>query len=539
MARTTPVPRYCRKPGRQPSGPHCHFGSRYVNTVMGIDSLLSKSIFLRKIAQRIDSAAERIDSLGLCCISAELLSSKPSNDESKSVPGRQAQCSHAISFAPLSIQAHHIIPVALNRRGRNKLRVAANGASIGALGQKLYRSEGTVRFTVWSGSGQILAKFQNKIDKSNLAGIVRTAPICFLGFRSNNLRVFRDLSNAKISRRKVSTAPYTFLQAFVVSFTSLYEMRGGFDFEGFTSAKLRIDSLTQRVDSFGEFYIMLGHMNRFLDAQNRFEGLPEEHWFDDDNERLAYDERLSKMEILPPRFIGDGVLPDEKYLEFWRLIDIQGLRLFLYMPNVWDLRNEGVTFKGGNNPHGTWNEFNKLDAIRGLRLEHPAPGKYAISRMSTDHRLLLYVLSYVLLPRKSNHGSASEEDLLILWAMPTSFLAHAHLWSRIFEIALLDLTREKDPQVETDAPAQIPTETGVPPQFQSDIAEFVRKGFEDMRSIMTEGFARLSDRIDRLDTHMTSQDTDLCNLRDEFHSFHGERMYVDFQEQPEDNPMQD
>ncbi|MED6210105.1 hypothetical protein PIB30_060993 [Stylosanthes scabra] len=143
------------------------------------------------------------------------------------------------------------------------------------------------------------------------------------------------------------------------------------------------------------------------------------------------------MEIIPARFIEDGVLPDEKYPEFWRLIDIQGLRPFLYMreryyprfvaaayttmfirdnlndngsgsfvfgfrlggrnyefslttlANVWDLKNKGITFKGGNNPHGTWNEFNKLDAIRGLRLEHAAPGKYSISKMSTDHRLLL------------------------------------------------------------------------------------------------------------------------------------------------------
>ncbi|MED6151519.1 hypothetical protein PIB30_083274 [Stylosanthes scabra] len=306
----------------------------------------------------------------------------------------------------------------------------------------------------------------------------------------------------------------------------------------------------------------------------RLSQLPEECWFDDNNERLAYDERLSKMEILPPKFIGDRVLPDEKYPEFWRLIVIQGLRPFLYMreryyprfvaaayttmfirdnlnddgsgsfvfgfrlggrnyefplttlANVWDLKNEGVTFKGGNNPHGTWNEFNKLDAIRGLRLEHAAPVKYVISKMSTDHRLLLYVLSYVLLPRKSNHSSASEEDLLILRAMvqdkqihwpylmahrmlkysqgkPTSFLAHAHLWLRIFEIGPPYLTREEDvepeishaisskninqmrrnlvdhvgvaedsgvdimadaqPQGETDAPAQIPTETGVPP----------------------------------------------------------------------------
>ncbi|MED6188015.1 hypothetical protein PIB30_081912 [Stylosanthes scabra] len=63
----------------------------------------------------------------------------------------------------------------------------------------------------------------------------------------------------------------------------------------------------------------------------RLSQLQEERWFDDDNERLAYDERLSKMEILPPKFIGNGVLPDKKYPEFWRLIDIQGLRPFLYM----------------------------------------------------------------------------------------------------------------------------------------------------------------------------------------------------------------
>ncbi|MED6166132.1 hypothetical protein PIB30_105992 [Stylosanthes scabra] len=261
-----------------------------------------------------------------------------------------------------------------------------------------------------------------------------------------------------------------------------------------------------------------------------------------------------------------------------------------------------VTFKGANNPHGTWNEFNKLNAIRGLRLEHTASRKYAISRMSTDHRLLLYVLSYVLLPRKSNHASTSEEDLLILWAMvqekqihwpylmahrmlkysqgkASSFLGHAHLWTRIFEIAPLDLTREDDvepeishaissknihqmrrnlvgqaniaedagvdamagaqPRVEIDTSSQIPAETEVPPWFQPDIAEFVRKGFEDMRSMMTEGFARLSDRIDRLNIHMASQDADLRSLRDEFRSFQGEDVYMDVQEQPDDAPMQD
>ncbi|MED6222353.1 hypothetical protein PIB30_063528 [Stylosanthes scabra] len=51
----------------------------------------------------------------------------------------------------------------------------------------------------------------------------------------------------------------------------------------------------------------------------------------EDDEKTTYDERLSRMEILPPKYIGDGVLPDAKYPEFWWLIDIQGLRPFLYM----------------------------------------------------------------------------------------------------------------------------------------------------------------------------------------------------------------
>ncbi|MED6137694.1 hypothetical protein PIB30_067323 [Stylosanthes scabra] len=186
----------------------------------------------------------------------------------------------------------------------------------------------------------------------------------------------------------------------------------------------------------------------------RLSQTPVERWFAEDDERTAYDDRLSRMEILPPKYIGDGVLPNVKYPEFWRLIDIQGLRPFLYtcgryyphfvaaafttifirenedegkefglgfrlggreykfslaaLATAWGLKDEGDTFKGGNYPLGMWNEFSKATA---------APGKYAVSRMSTDHRLLLYVLSYVLLPRKSNHGTATEEDLLILWAI--------------------------------------------------------------------------------------------------------------------------
>ncbi|MED6145847.1 hypothetical protein PIB30_028953 [Stylosanthes scabra] len=281
--------------------------------------------------------------------------------------------------------------------------------------------------------------------------------------------------------------------------------------------------------------------------------MPVNQWFENDNERDAYDERLSMMEILPPKYIGEGVPPEGKYPEFWRLIDIQSLHPFLFMSerlggqtyqfplsvlaNAWGLENKGATFKGGSIPHRSWGEFDKLKDTRELRLEMSASGKYVIGRMSTDRRLLLYVLSYILLPRKRNQSTVNEEDRLILWAMAKgkqihwpyllanqmlkfsqgtadSYLGHAHLWTKIFEVAGIDMSREEaetpgkanvittkninlmrrntvnqaneagdagkdvvaedvhmvdvQPQVEVGPSCQVPTEVEVPPPAQQD-----------------------------------------------------------------------
>ncbi|MED6117606.1 hypothetical protein PIB30_111514 [Stylosanthes scabra] len=190
----------------------------------------------------------------------------------------------------------------------------------------------------------------------------------------------------------------------------------------------------------------------------------------------------------------------------------------------------------------------------------------------------------MLLPRKSNHGTATEEDLLILWAIvnekrihwpylmanrllrysqgkSTSFLALAHLWTRLFEIAPLDLSREEvvnpgltniitsrhinqmlrkldnqadategvgeeaaedmpmpdtQPQPTVGTSSQVPTET----EDQSEVIEFMRNGFEGMRVTLSDMFTRVSDRIDGLEAHMTSQDADIRGLRDELRVSH-------------------
>ncbi|MED6198940.1 hypothetical protein PIB30_071408 [Stylosanthes scabra] len=170
-----------------------------------------------------------------------------------------------------------------------------------------------------------------------------------------------------------------------------------------------------------------------------------EWWFEEEDELTDFDDRLSKMEILPPKYIGDGVLSDAKYSEFWRLIDIQGLRPFLYMRGryyphfvaaasttifirenedegeeftlgfclggrefkftldalaaAWGLRNEGDTFKGGNHPLvSSYPRFTSLDAHTRLSLAVKNLNPYldaklnAHTRCSSRHRASKYTI---------------------------------------------------------------------------------------------------------------------------------------------------
>ncbi|MED6211831.1 hypothetical protein PIB30_077362 [Stylosanthes scabra] len=327
---------------------------------------------------------------------------------------------------------------------------------------------------------------------------------------------------------------------------------------------------------------------------------------------------------LPLKFIGEGAIPEDKYPEFWRLIDVQGLRPFLFMregyfpcfvaaafttvsvddnlnnegqgtfyfcvsfmgrtyksaleriAKAWGLRNAGTTFRGGSNPHGSWNEFVRMDAARALRLDPAAVGKYHISRMTTDHRFLLYAISYMLMPRKSNHGTATEEDLILLWAMINEkqinwpyLMAHKlvnyshgkinsalglpHLWTKVFQMIPLDVSQDEfvasdivfaitskhinqmrrdldnpnaddegvqernvRPRTEVGSSSQAPREVGETSQGQPKYMETLLKGFEALQARVDEGFVKLSDRIDSIDISLISQAEEIQMLRDKF-----------------------
>ncbi|MED6127128.1 hypothetical protein PIB30_085166 [Stylosanthes scabra] len=178
-----------------------------------------------------------------------------------------------------------------------------------------------------------------------------------------------------------------------------------------------------------------------------------------------------------PRFVAAAfasVVVDDKIGEdgqgtFHLCVSFMG-RTFNFLleciADAWGLRNAGTTFREGNSPHGEWDEFKKMDAARALRLDPASSRKYHISRMTTTHRLLLYMISRILIPRKGNHGTATEEDLILLWAMinekqinwpylmahklveyshgkVNSALGLPQLWGKVFPLIPLNVSQEE------------------------------------------------------------------------------------------------
>ncbi|MED6177776.1 hypothetical protein PIB30_101261 [Stylosanthes scabra] len=57
---------------------------------------------------------------------------------------------------------------------------------------------------------------------------------------------------------------------------------------------------------------------------------PLRKWFANKELWEDYQSFYSKMPILPPRFLSEGLLPKDKHPEFWELLDHQGLRPLLF-----------------------------------------------------------------------------------------------------------------------------------------------------------------------------------------------------------------
>ncbi|QHO19586.1 uncharacterized protein DS421_11g330280 [Arachis hypogaea] len=144
-----------------------------------------------------------------------------------------------------------------------------------------------------------------------------------------------------------------------------------------------------------------------------------------------------------------------------------------------------------------------------LQYENPhidARGNISCSGLGNEQRILMYLFSYMLIPRKHNHGILFNEDILVLWAMVTGkeinwpyFMVHHMLemkkgkssvglgyachWTKIFTWLGIDLGEEKSVslsnvakiddntlrQMGSDSDAQEPQSQGQPqdPEVQA------------------------------------------------------------------------
>ncbi|MED6165405.1 hypothetical protein PIB30_099247 [Stylosanthes scabra] len=242
--------------------------------------------------------------------------------------------------------------------------------------------------------------------------------------------------------------------------------------------------------------------------------LPLRKWFNSKEILKSYLDIFSKLPVLKPRYLSEGLLPEDKYEVFWKLVDQQGLRLLLFMKeryyprmmrvvatslwladklndvgegefylrfwiggvtytitleelaSLWGLPNNGIRFKGGHLRPKEYDHWSGKHSQGVLNVSYIGGGKYSVGEMSTDHRLLHYMLSYLWLPRKGNHGALTEEDVFIMRTMieetelnwpyllayrlmhyASSSLepspGHGMLWTKIFEHFKFDLSDEE------------------------------------------------------------------------------------------------
>ncbi|MED6162628.1 hypothetical protein PIB30_072296 [Stylosanthes scabra] len=222
------------------------------------------------------------------------------------------------------------------------------------------------------------------------------------------------------------------------------------------------------------------------------------------------------------------------------------------LASIWGMHNRGILFKGGSNPPECMGSFHNERVQRTLQVASAAGRKYSVGK-TMDHRHLHYVLTYVLLPRKGNHGTLSEEDLIILWAMVKEhelnwpYLIAYHLMSytigqtKVLKHFNIDLSGEDAVPVSDEnaitlrhlnqmrrnvnatvggnnegkaAGEDIPHQPGVGSsyQFPPELMESFSQGVQSFRSAWGENFQNMGRRLDGFEAQLTNQEDEVRGL---------------------------
>ncbi|MED6222929.1 hypothetical protein PIB30_069161 [Stylosanthes scabra] len=275
--------------------------------------------------------------------------------------------------------------------------------------------------------------------------------------------------------------------------------------------------------------------------------LPLRRWFANKELWEDYQSFYSKMPILPPRFLSEGLLPEDKHPEFWDLLDYYGLRPLLFtreryyprmmaavattlrvhdgiydsegdgelrlrfslagfkytldldqLSSISGLRNSGVLFKGGSEVPKRLTSFDSETAAQRLRVSRITGKKY------------------------SNTG-----------------LGHGALWTKIFEHLGVDLSG--DEAVLVDDKNAITTchlnKMGRGPKAAAERNEEAGKGRNAI--LLCENVQGMHLRLDACESRLSSLDKEIQGFGNDMCRFFSRAAQSEDQGHQDDAPDQE
>ncbi|MED6172654.1 hypothetical protein PIB30_052058 [Stylosanthes scabra] len=237
---------------------------------------------------------------------------------------------------------------------------------------------------------------------------------------------------------------------------------------------------------------------------------PLEKYFKTFDDLNAYLITFADCKEIPPRYLDISLLNTQNFHSLTRILNDQGLMEFVqfrddYFPdlvgmaystlrvvfndenevefmfkfklfkkeyeigcselaNVWNLTSRGCLFDG-KKPLEAWGSNIKQKALEMFNVNRQPRKKVLVNVLTTEMRVLHYLLVYVIMPRSYGYGHIKDEDIITMWAMvseikinwtyfivqhmirftkglSTSGFGYVCLWTKLFNHFKIDVSGE-------------------------------------------------------------------------------------------------
>ncbi|MED6157801.1 hypothetical protein PIB30_026879 [Stylosanthes scabra] len=181
-------------------------------------------------------------------------------------------------------------------------------------------------------------------------------------------------------------------------------------------------------------------------------------WFNNPQALDTYITKWEKKQFVAQRYITFDFIVGHNYRRLIDVIENQDRVIPLAtIPNLCGLSMEGYRFMGGIKADESWGPYALQRGLSAIGYNDPIVGRErpSVHKLSTEMRILHYLITYTLLPRGGNHGILQHDDTFLMWAMleghkicwpfimvqnmlrlqgrESKHIGYGPVWTRIFE----------------------------------------------------------------------------------------------------------